>query len=102
MNGIIRAKTNGEQTFNLFGEPIVNTISFGSNIPCKYQAANRNDIVETGDGTFQQASFIITTQIMDFKATHIELLDDNGNVVCRKDVRSLEVLKSIGRVKILI
>lgn len=102
MKGIIRAKEIAEPQFDGDGVPTGVSTSFGSDISCQYYSANRNDVVDVGDGTFAQASFIITVKDMSFSAKQIQLINSRGETVCEKDVKSLEVLEKIKRVKIVV
>lgn len=102
MKGVIKAKSIAQSTFDEDGNPITVSATFGLPIPCKYISANRNDVVNIGDGSFMQASYIITIKDMNFTAKQVQLIDSRNNVVCEYDVKSLEVLETIKRVKIVI
>jgi hypothetical protein len=102
MEGKIKAKGVATTQFDDDGNPVGIPALFGFAVPCKYHSANRNDVVDIGDGTFVQASYIITLKDMSFNSKQIQLIDNRGEVVCEKDVKSLEVLESIKRIKIVI
>lgn len=105
MKGILKAKVVGvgtEPAFDNDGNPIEIATTFGLGIDCKYFSANRNDVVDIGDGTFVQASYVITVKDMSFDATIIQLINSRNEIVCEKDVKSLEVLENIKRVKIVV
>lgn len=102
MNGRIAAKIAGFTGFDADGNPTSNPTTFGAWKSCKYVSASRNDTYDKGDGNFTQASYVITLNDMDFTATNVVLQDSRGNEVCVKNVKSLEVLESINRVKIVL
>ena len=103
MVGIVKAiLVVGSIAFDDDGNPLEKPTTYGLSIPCKYVSANRNDVVNLGDGTFVQASYIITIKDMNFNAKQIQLIDSRGNIVCENDVRLLEVLETIKRIKIVV
>lgn len=102
MKGILRAKLAQATTEDADGNPVVLEAKYSSEIPCKYVSANRNDTVDIGGGVFEQARYIITVRDMKFDASQIELKNSRGDVIAENDVKVLEVLENIKRVKIVI
>ncbi|MDO5106029.1 hypothetical protein [Capnocytophaga sp.] len=103
MNGYLRPKKQTAPTYNEFGDEISTSSAYDEAfIPCKYYSASRDDLVEVGNGVFQQASYVITTLDMEVTGKHFALYDSRKNLVCEKDCKSLERLETIGRTKILL
>ena len=102
MNGIIKTKQVSAPDFDEDGNPTGADASFVNGIPCKYVSANRNDVFDIGGGIFVQASYIITVRDMDFASKQIQLTNSRNELICELDVKSLEVLESIKRVKIIV
>lgn len=102
MNGKIKTKVVAQYEFDEDGNPIGSDLGFGFEIPCKYVSASRNDTFESGDGIFSQASFVVTVSDMSFDAKHVMLINSRNEIVCEKNVKSLEVLEAVQRVKIIL
>ena len=104
MNGKIKVKEVSDASFDGDGNPVIASVIFGAEIDCKYEATipNRTDVVDVGDGAFQIASWIITVRDMKFNGKIIQLINSRNEIVCEKDVKSLEVLEKIKRVKIVV
>jgi hypothetical protein len=102
MNGYIKGLIEADQSFDNDGNPIGISDSFSSNIPCKYVSANRNDATSVGDGTFSQATYMITIRDMSFRSKQIKLFNSDSVCVCTKDIIGLEVLETVKRLKIII
>lgn len=103
MNGTISAKIKtGGGTDPVTGNPIPATFYWDVPVDCKYKANLLNNRGRSVNGTFQQASYEITTTDMTFQATIVKLFDNAGNMVCEKEVMSQEVLDYVKRVKIVI
>lgn len=103
MDGTISAKIktgggNDPET----GTPIPVESSWSEPVECKYKANLLNNKGRYLGGTFQQASYEITTTDMSFTAAIIRLFDSRNNLVCEKEVMSLEVLEFVNRVKIVV
>lgn len=85
------------------GGPIPVSSWWSIPVECQYKA---NELSNKGryenGGTFQQASYEITTEDMDFTASIVKLINNRGSEVCQKEVISIEVLEDIQRVKIVI
>lgn len=103
MNGTIsgKVKTGGGVDPDS-GDPIPVTYSWTDPVECKYRANELNNRGRYDGGTFQQASYTITTEDMDFNADTVRLFNSRGSSVCEKEVISIEVLEDIQRVKIII
>ena len=103
MDGTISAKIkNGGGINPETGAPIPVESSWGEPVKCKYKANLLNNKGRYTNGNFQQASFEITTPHMDFEASIIRLYDSRNNLVCEKEVMSIEVLEYIQRVKVIV
>lgn len=103
MNGIIQAKIKiGGGSNPETGATIPVEASWGVPVECKYKANLLNNKGRYEGGTFQQAAFEITTTDMNFQASIVKLFDSRNNLVCEKEVMSLEVLEYVQRVKIVI
>lgn len=103
MNGTIQAKIKTGGGVNpQNGEPVSVEWAWGNPVDCKYKAIELSNKGRYEGGTFKQASYEITTPDMDFQATFIKLFDSRNNLVCDKEVISLEVLEFVQRVKLLV
>lgn len=103
MKGTIQAvnKTSGGG-FSESGEPIKDVKILGDAVECVYVANVYNNRGTYLNGNFTQSEYIITTKDLTFKAKNIQLNDKNGNVVCTKQVQSLDILDSVKRVRITV
>lgn len=102
MKGFISKQIFTDGYINDEGVPVQGTISWGPDIECKYYANISNNKGRYPDGVFKQVAFEITTENMSFEANIIRLKDRRGNVVCMKEVLSLEELESVQRIKITV
>ena len=102
MEGFIQAKLPEESKTNEGGEPIVSPISFGEKKECRYISTLFNQKGRYEGGTFTQSAYEIVIEDMSFNAKAIRLIDSRGNLVCEKEIQSLEVLETIQRIKITI
>jgi hypothetical protein len=84
------------------GEPLPVHYDWGEVVECMYSAIELNYRGRYADGDFLQASYVVTTDDMNFDGTYVLLKDSRGNMVCEKEVISLEVLEDIQRVKIVL
>lgn len=84
------------------GEPLPVTYDWGEAVECLYKAVELSNRGRYADGEFEQAAYVVTTDSMEFDGTYMQLKDSRGNVVCEKEVISLEVLEDIQRVKIVL
>lgn len=103
MKGTIQAKVkNSGGGTNEKGEPIPDVSTWGNPVECMYYANVYNNRGTYQDGTFTQSEYNITTKDLTFTATEIRLIDNKGNVLCEKEIQSLELLEFVRRVKIVI
>jgi len=84
------------------GQPIPITYDWSDAVECKYKAIELSNRGRYADGDFQQASYVVTTDSMEFDGTYVQLKDSRENVVCEKEVISIEILEDIQRVKIVL
>lgn len=103
MDGSISAKIKtGGGTNPVTGDSIPVGYSWAEPVKCRYKANELSNKGRYKGGTFQQASYEITTPDMDFRAEMVKLFDSRNNLVCEKEVMSLEVLEYVHRVKIAV
>lgn len=103
MNGTISAKVRtGGGIDPETGQPIQVSSFWDVPVSCKYKANTLSNRGRYEGGTFKMASYEITTPVMDFQASMIQLFDSRNNLVCEKEVMSLEVLEYVQRVKIIV
>jgi hypothetical protein len=102
MKGSISAKIKTGGGLDENGNPIPVTYTWGPAIECKYRANELSNKGRYVDGMFQQASYVITIEDMDFNADVVKLFNSKDNEVCVKEVISLEVLEDIQRVKVMV
>lgn len=103
MNGTILAKIKtGGGVDPESGSPIPVESSWSVPTNCKYKANLLSNKGRYLGGTFQHASYEITTPDMAFRAEMIQLFDSRNNLVCEKEVMSIEVLEFVQRVKITV
>lgn len=103
MDGMIQAKiTTGGGLNPETGEPTPVSFSWDTPVPARYKANMLSNRGRYDGGTFKMSSYEITTPDMDFRASIIRLFDSRNNMVCEKEVMSLEVLEYVHRVKIVV
>lgn len=102
MKGYISNQIAGESYIDENGIPVSGTLTWGDDVECKYFATENNNKGRYIDGDFKQIAFVITTEDMSFRANIIRLKDSKGNVICNKEVQSLEELESVQRIKITV
>lgn len=103
MRGTIAAKVSiGGGSNPETGEPIPVTYAWGDPVECLYKAVELSNRGRYTDGEFEQAAYVVTTDSMEFAGTYMLLKDSRGNVVCEKEVISLEILEDVQRVKIVL
>lgn len=103
MLGTIAAKIEtGGGSDPITGQPIPVTYVWGTAVECQYKAIELSNRGRYTDGEFQQASYVVTTDSMEFDGSYMLLKDCRGNVVCEKEVISIERLEDIQRVKIVL
>jgi len=100
MKGFVRAMYQTLGGINEDGEPIAAVKTWGEYILCQYAANTLSNKGVYVGGEFQESSFTITLKDMSFKADFIQLSNSRKELVCEKQVLSLEVLESVKRVKI--
>jgi hypothetical protein len=100
MKGFVRAVYQSQGGINQDGEPIPAVKTWGEYSPCLYSANTLSNKGVYVGGEFQESSFTITLKNMSFKADFIQLANSKKELVCEKQVLSLEVLDSVKRVKI--
>ncbi len=102
MRGFISKQIFTDGYINDDGIPVPGSTDWGADIECKYFANVSNSKGRYPDGVFKQMSFVITTEDLSFNAGVIRLKDKKGNVVCEKEVLSLEELEDVQRIKITV
>lgn len=102
MRGFISKQIFTDEYINDEGVPVQGTTSWGADVECKYFANVSNNKGRYPDGVFKEVAFEITTEDMSFEANIIRLKDRRGNVVCEKEVLSLEKLEAVQRIKITV
>ena len=102
MKGFINAQTIVSGHTDDDGIPVPGYTDWGDDIECKYFANINNNKGRYPDGVFKQTAFEITTEDMSFDAKIIRLKDRKGNIVCEKEVQSLEELENVQRIKITV
>lgn len=103
MLGTIAAKVQlGGGNDPVTGQPIPVTYDWGTAVECQYKAIELSNRGRYADGEFQQASYVVTTDSMEFEGSYMLLKDSRGDVVCEKEVISIERLEDIQRVKIVL
>lgn len=100
MNGRIQSQIVVEGVGNEYGETTPSTISWGDEVDCKYVANTQNNSGRYVDGEFTKSAYSITISDVSFNANVIRLTNNQGVVICVKEVQSLELLDAIQRVKI--
>ena len=76
--------------------------TWGEYILCQYAANTLSNKGVYVGGEFQESSFSITLKDMSFNADFIQLSNSKKELVCEKQVLSLEVLESVKRMKITV
>ncbi|MDD2300874.1 MAG: hypothetical protein PHU69_14730 [Fermentimonas sp.] len=102
MRGFISKQIFTDGYINDDGIPVPGSTDWGADVECKYFATENNNKGRYIDGDFKQIAFEITTEDMSFDANIIRLKDRKGNVVCEKEVQSLEELENVQRIKITV
>ena len=103
MNGFISSQIKSADSINeSTGEAVLGVATWSDDVECKYKANTLNNKGTYVGGKFTQSEYEITTDIISFRANIIRLKNSAGDVVCIKEVQSLEVLESIQRVRIMI
>lgn len=102
MKGFISKQIFTEGYINDDGIPVAGSTDWGADVECKYFANVSSSKGRYPDGVFKQMSFVITTEDLSFNAGVIRLKDKKGNVVCVKEVLSLEELEAVQRIKITV
>jgi len=102
MKGYIQARIQVDGGFNDDGEPIASSVDWSKEIECTYQANTLNNRGRYEDGNFTQSTYTIIVYDLDFTATYIRLSDSRSNMVCEKEVQSVEVLENVQRVKVTV
>lgn len=102
MRGFISKQIFTDEYINDDGIPVPGSTDWGADVECKYFANVSNSKGRYPDGVFKQMSFVITTEDLSFDAGVIRLKDKKGNVVCEKEVLSLEKLEAVQRIKITV
>jgi hypothetical protein len=102
MKGYIQAQIQTGGGKNQFGELVPAEISWGSKKECRYHANVLNNRGKYEDGKFTQSAYIITLFDMDVEASIIRLFNSKDNLICEKEVQSLEILEDVQRVKITV
>lgn len=104
MKGTIQAKVVSGGTYNQYKELIPDSVKDDWDVPreCSFTPVTQNSRGVYLDGEFIRSAYIITVEEMDFRAEYIRLTDSRGNVLCEKEVLSLEVLEEVQRIKITV
>lgn len=102
MKGFINAQIVVPDYFDDNGKPVPGSVNWDSDVECKYFANINNNKGRYPDGVFKQTAFEITTDDMNFDAKMIRLKNRKGEVICEKEVQSLEELESVQRIKITV
>lgn len=108
INGLIWAKgvvplTGQETGFDTDGNPIASQASWRPPLQCCIQTISDDRRGIYADGKFRRASFEVHVEILPerFKPTEVKLSRD-GELLGEFEVQSIELLKSVGRVKIIV
>lgn len=88
--------------FSETGSPIADVSGPGIQVECLYFANVYNNRGTFNDDVFKRTTYNITTKDMSFSATEIILRDKKGDIVCKKQVQTIEVLDAVRRVKITV
>jgi hypothetical protein len=102
MNGTVQTQIVVESGENEYGETIPASIEWGEKTECRYHANTLDNRGRYDGGKFTQSSYIITVFDMEFTAKVIRLFNSRNNLVCEKEVQSLEVLENVQRVKVTV
>lgn len=108
INGLIWAKgivplTGQETGFDADGNPIASQASWRAPIQCCIQTISDDHRGIYADGKFRRASFEVHIEFQPepFRPTEVKLSRD-GEFLGEFTVQSIELLKSVGRVKIIV